>query len=117
MWNRIVIFLLLIFLAVVPQNVFSQTVVKEYIDSVPISRNMTITINSKKSNLEIIRWEKSMLWLKVKIVFTNNDQSLARQELQYTRFNMTQTAEGVNINNFFALPTGTERIQSIITIN
>lgn len=116
MWNKIVIFLLLIFL-VFPKNASSQTVVKEYIDSVPLARNMTITINSKKSNLEIIRWEKTMLWLKVKIAFTNNDLSLARRELQYSRFNLTQTSAGVNINNFFALPSGTDRIQSIISID
>ncbi|HLO58182.1 MAG TPA: DUF4097 family beta strand repeat-containing protein [Bacteroidales bacterium] len=115
MWNKTVIFLLLIFFAAIP--VLSQTVVKEYVDSVPVSRNMTITINSKKSNLEITRWEKSMLWLKVKIAFTNNDVSMARRELQYSRFNLTRTSAEVNINNFFALPVGTDKIQSIISID
>jgi hypothetical protein len=100
-----------------PSQAISQTAFKEFCDSVPLGKNMTVTITSKKSNLVIMRWDKSLVWVKVSMSFRNADPSIARKELEYARFNCISTASGVNINNFFTLPPDAIRINSIISID
>jgi len=104
-------------LVIFPSQALSQTAFKEFCDSVPLGKNMTVTITSKKSNLVIMRWDKSMVWVKVSMSFRNADPAIARRELGFARFNCIRTASGVNINNLFALPPDEIRINSIINID
>jgi hypothetical protein len=76
-----------------------------------------ININSKKGNLMITHWDKPMVWVKIRIAFKNQDQDIARKELEYARFNCIKTITEINISNYFSLPPETKKIQSIVNVD
>ncbi len=90
---------------------------KYYTDSALLGNNKVININSKKGNLKISHWDKQMVWVKVKITFESQDPEIASKELEYARFNFMKTVAAINISNYFSLPPGTEKIQSIVTVD
>jgi len=103
--------------AIFPVQSSSQTAYKEFCDSLLLGKNMSITINSKKGNILILHWDKSMVWVKVSMSFYNPEPVIAQEELKYARFNFLKTNSGVIINNYFSLPEGTRKIGSVVTIN
>jgi hypothetical protein len=58
-----------------------------------------------------------MVWVKIKIAFKNQDPDIARKELEYSRFNFMKTVSGINISNYFSLPSETKKIQSIVNVD
>ena len=123
MWNRINIkafilftgcFLLLMSLRIQSAPV---ELYKEYTDSALVGNNKVININSKKGNLKIFHWDKQMVWVKIKIVFKNQDPEIARKELEYARFNFMKTVSGINISNYFSLPPEIAKIQSVVIVD
>ena len=107
------------FLLFMPDQVQSSfaEIYKEYTDSAVIGKNRAVSITSKKANLVITHWDKPVVWVKTRITFKNEDAEIAGNELEYARFNFLKTVSGINISNYFSLPAGTEKIQSVVTVD
>ena len=122
MWNRwykYAFFLMTGFLIlIIPRTIqaFPDELCKEYTDSAVIGKKRLININSKKANIKITRWDRQEVWVKARIIFKNSDPDVARKELEYVRYNFLKTVPGINISNYFSLPPGTEKIQSVVTV-
>ena len=123
MWNRWHIYASFIItgciISLIPRPVHadSNKCHREFADSAVIGKNRVININSIKGNLNITCWSRQEVWVKIRITFINGDSGIARKELEYARFNFLKTVFGINISNYFSLPPGIEKIQSIVKVD
>jgi hypothetical protein len=123
MWNRWHIYALFLFTGCIislipcPVQAGSDECYKEVTDSAAIGTNRVVNIHSIKGNLKITCWDRQEVWVKTRIAFKNEDSRIAREELEYARFNFLKTVSGINISNYFSLPRGIEAIQSIVTVD
>lgn len=91
--------------------------VKEIVDSVSVRKGSIIHINSQKANIAVRGWNRSTMVVRIKVVFEHADGNLARRELDYAKFNVLRTSEGIDANNFFSLPAGTSKISSKVRVD
>jgi hypothetical protein len=93
------------------------TASKEIKDSCAIRKGFILNISSKKANVIINGWEKPMISIRIRISFENSNFKLAEKEIEYTKCNILKTAEGININNYFSMPSNINKITSTVRVD
>ncbi len=93
------------------------SITREYADSTAVHKGSIIHINSQKANISIRGWNRSTMVVRIKVTFEHADGNLARKELEYAKFNLLRTSEGMDANNFFSLPAGTSKISSKVRVD
>jgi len=93
------------------------TAFKEIKDSCATRKGFILNINSKKANVIIHGWNQPMISIRIRITFENSSSQLAEKELEYTKCNILKTAEGVNINNYFSMPSNINKITSTVRVD
>lgn len=93
------------------------TAAREYVDSMAVRKGSIIHINSQKANISIRGWNRSTIVVRIKVVFEHADANLARKELEYAKFNLLRTSEGMDANNYFSLPAGISKISSKVRVD
>ncbi len=91
------------------------TASREIKDSCTIHKGYILNISSKKANVIIHGWDKPMISIRIRISFENANIKTAEKELEYAKYNILKTAEGVNLNNYFSLPSNVNKISSTVT--
>jgi hypothetical protein len=89
---------------------------REFVDSTAVHKGSIIHINSQKANISIRGWSRSTIVVRIKVTFEHADGNLARKELEYAKFNLLRTSEGMDANNYFSLPAGTSKIYSKVRV-
>ncbi len=90
---------------------------REIKDSCVIHKGYIINISSKKANVIVHGWDKPLVSIKIRISFENADSKTAERELGYAKYNILKTAEGVNVNNYFSLPSNINKITSTVRVD
>jgi hypothetical protein len=90
---------------------------REITDSCFIHKGYILNISSKKANVIIHGWDKPLVSIKIRISFENTDSKTAEKELGYAKYNILKTAEGVNMNNYFSLPSNVSKITSTVRVD
>lgn len=114
------IFLLCCFVALfsmVGVKAANYTAYKELKDSCAVRKGFILNITSKKANVIIQGWNKPMISIRILIRFENSNSQTAEKELQYTKCNILKTAEGININNYFSMPSNIIKITSTVRVD
>jgi hypothetical protein len=91
-------------------------ITRDYVDSTAVHKGSIIHINSQKANISIRGWNRSTIVVRIKITFEHADGNLARKELEYAKFNVLRTSEGMVANNYFSLPAGISKISSKVRV-
>ncbi len=91
------------------------TASREIKDSCTIHKGYILNISSKKANVIIHGWDKPMISIWIRISFENSSIKTAEKELEYAKFNILKTADRVNLNNYFSLPSNVNKISSTVT--
>lgn len=102
---------------VVSVNAANYTAFKELKDSCTIHKGYILNISSKKANVIIQGWDKPLVSIKIRISFENADIKTAEKELAFAKYNILKTAEGVNVNNYFSLPSHVNKITSTVRVD
>jgi hypothetical protein len=93
------------------------TASREIKDSCTIHKGYILNISSKKANVIIHGWDRPMISIRIRISFENSSIKTAEKELGYAKFNILKTAEGVNLNNYFSLPSDVNKITSTVRVD
>jgi hypothetical protein len=103
--------------SVVSIKAANYTASREIKDSCTIHKGYIINISSKKANVIIHGWDKPMISIRIRISFENSSIKSAEKEIEYAKFNILKTAEGVNLNNYFSLPSDVGKITSTVRVD
>jgi hypothetical protein len=90
---------------------------REIKDSCVVHKGFIINISSKKANVIVHGWDKPLVSIRIRISFENADNKTAERELGYAKYNILKTAEGVNMNNYFSLPSNVNKITSTVRVD
>ena len=90
---------------------------RELNDSIPAGTSDVINISARKADITIHSWDKPMVRVYVRIAVSHSDETTAKRELQYVHCNTGKTGKNIYINNYFSLPAGVNRINSVISVN
>jgi hypothetical protein len=93
------------------------TAYRELKDSCTIRKGFILNVNSKKANVIIQSWAKPLISIRIRISFENSSLKTAEKELEYAKCNILKTAEGVNVNNYFLLPSNVNKITSTVRVD
>jgi hypothetical protein len=102
--------------SVVSLRAANYTASREIKDSCTIHKGYIINISSKKANIIIHGWDKPMISIRIRIYFENSSIKTAAKELEYAKCNIIKTADGVNLNNYFSLPSDVGKITSTVRV-
>jgi len=102
---------------IVPVKAANFTASREIKDSCTIHKGYIINISSKKANVIIHGWDKPMISIRIRISFENSSMKTAEKEIEYAKFNILKTAERVNLNNYFSLPSDVGKITSTVRVD
>jgi hypothetical protein len=102
---------------IVPIRAANYTASREIKDSCTIHKGYIINISSKKANVIIHGWDKPMISIRIRISFENSSMKTAEKEIEYAKFNILKTAERVNLNNYFSLPSDVDKITSTVRVD
>ncbi len=58
-----------------------------------------------------------MISIRIRISFENSNSQTAEKELEYAKCNILKTAEGINLNNYFSLPSNVIKISSTVRVD
>jgi hypothetical protein len=93
------------------------TASREIKDSCTVHKGFILNISSKKANVIIQGWNRPLISISIRISFENANIKTAEQELGYAKYNILRTAEGVNLNNYFSLPSHVSKISSTVRVD
>ena len=117
-YNKILILCCFIAICnVVSMKAANYTASREIKDSCAVRKGFILNINSKKANVIIHGWDKPMISIRIRISFENANIKTAEKELEYAKFNILKTAEGINLNNYFSLPANVNKITSTVRVD
>jgi len=116
-YNKILFICCLIAICTVASlNAADYTASRELIDSCAVRKGFILNINSKKANIIIHGWDKPIVSIRIRISFENSNAKTAEKELEYAKYNILKTAEGINLNNYFLLPANVNKISSTVRV-
>jgi hypothetical protein len=116
-YNKILILCCLIAIcSVVSIRAANYTASREIKDSLAIRKGFILNISSKKANVVIHGWDKPLISIRIRISFENSNAKTAEKELEYAKYNILKTAEGIKLNNYFSLPANVNKFSSTVRV-
>jgi hypothetical protein len=103
--------------SVVSINAANFTASREVKDSCSIHKGFILNISSRKANVIIHGWDKPMISIRIRISFENSSIKTAEKELEFAKFNIRKTPDGISLNNYFSLPANVNKISSTVRVD
>jgi hypothetical protein len=93
------------------------TASREIKDSCSIHKGFIMNVSSRKANVIIHGWDKPMISIRIRISFENSSMKIAEKELEFAKFNIRKTPDGISLNNYFSLPANVSKISSTVRVD
>lgn len=97
-------------------NFYAQT--KIQVVTTTVEKNFTpdkkhaILIRGEKASITVKEWTKPEVKVILKLISKHTDKAVAEKELNYMRYMLEKTKDGIYLKNYFAIKKGTDKVNA-----